>query len=86
MLLRNPLQQLLHLNRSSPNFHDQLVNLILGKKYKECVQDLQGADLVRLIEYLGDVCIQFAFLRSPLNTSLGPKYSRSRQPRVPGIP
>ena len=40
------LQQLDHFNRSSPDFHDQLSNVLCGKEYKKCVRSLQGKNLV----------------------------------------
>ena len=49
------LQQLHRLDRSLPTFHDQLSNLLYGKEYQECVQKVQGDDLVWLIDYLDKV-------------------------------
>ena len=49
------LQQLYHLNRSSPDFHDQLCSVIYGEEYRESVPNLQGEDLVCLVDYLDEV-------------------------------
>jgi hypothetical protein len=49
------LQQLNRLNRSSPDFHDQLSNILYGEEYTQCVRSLQNDDLVWLIEYLDKV-------------------------------
>ena len=49
------LQKLYHLNRSSPDFHDQLSNVIYGEEYKKCAPNLQGEDLVCLVDYLDEV-------------------------------
>ena len=45
------LQRLDHLDRSSPGFHDQLCNVLYGEEYVQCVANLQGDDLVWLVDY-----------------------------------
>ena len=55
------LQQLHHLNRSSPNFHHQLCNVLYGGEYSQCVPNLQGDDLVWLVDYLDKVCPYVTF-------------------------
>ena len=50
-----PLQRIHRLDRSSPMFHDQVCNILYGKEYQNCVPNLQGDDLVWLIEYLDKV-------------------------------
>jgi hypothetical protein len=60
------LQQLDRLNRSSSDFHDQLCNAIYGEEYVRCVPDLEGDDLVWLVEYLDRVRRRVALLHSPL--------------------
>ena len=49
------LQQLNRLNRSSPEFQDQLNNVIYGEEYRQCVQNLEGDDMVWLVDYLDKV-------------------------------
>jgi hypothetical protein len=49
------LQQLRRLNKSSPDFHDQLCKALCGEEYKQCVPNLQGDDLVWLVGYLDNV-------------------------------
>ena len=49
------LQQLRRLNRSSSGFHDQLTKILYGKDYQQCAPNLQGNDLVWLINYLDKV-------------------------------
>jgi hypothetical protein len=49
------LQQLDRLNRSSPDFHDQLCNIIYGEEYVQSVPSIQGDDLVWLVDYLDRV-------------------------------
>ena len=53
----NPLQQLDLLNRSSSELQDQLSNILYGKEYQQCVPNLQGDDLVWLVEYLDKVVV-----------------------------
>jgi hypothetical protein len=61
------LQQLDLLDRSSPNFHDQLSNVLYGPEYKQCVQNLQGEDLVWLVDYLDKVRRHISLPHTPLN-------------------
>ena len=58
MALPNPLQRLYDLDKSSPQFHGQLSNLIHGQEHRERVSHLRGEDLVRLVEYLDSVSFQ----------------------------
>ena len=60
------LQQLDRLDKSSSDFHDQLCNTIYGEEYVRCVPDLEGDDLVWLVEYLDKVCRRVVFLHSPI--------------------
>jgi tRNA (Thr-GGU) A37 N-methylase len=60
------LQQLDLLNRSSPDFPDQFCNIIYGEEYVQCVRNLEGDDLVWLVEYLDKVRRRVALLHSPL--------------------
>jgi hypothetical protein len=54
------LQQLDRLSASSPGFQDQLSNILHGEEYFQCVRDLQGDDLVRLVDCLDKVCRRIA--------------------------
>jgi tRNA (Thr-GGU) A37 N-methylase len=60
------LQQLDRLNKSSPDYPDQLCNIIYGEEYVQCVPNLEGDDLVWLVEYLDKVRRRVALLHSPL--------------------
>lgn len=53
-------QQFKQLNRSSPQFPDQLTSLLYGKEYKECIPKLQDQEVVWLVEYLDAVCLYFS--------------------------
>ena len=50
------LQQLDRLDRSSPEFQDQLYTILRGEEYSQCARDLQGDDLVWIVDYLDKVC------------------------------
>ena len=60
------LQQLNRLNRTSPDFPDQFCNIIYGREYAQCAPNLEGDDLVWLVEYLDGVRRRVALLHSPL--------------------
>ena len=67
MLLPPILQQLDLLNRSSPDFHDQLSNVLYGEEYQQCMPNLQGEDLVWLVDYLDMVRCHIALPRLRLS-------------------
>jgi len=60
------LQELHRLDRSSPDFHDQLCNVLYGQEYVRCVPNLQDDDLVWLVDYLDKVRRNVALPPSPL--------------------
>ena len=49
------LQRLDRLDKSSPDFHDQLYSVLYGKEYVQCVPDLQPDDVSWLVDYLDTV-------------------------------
>ena len=51
------LQQLLHLDTSSPVFQDELCNVLYGEEYTRCVPNLEGDDLAWLVDYLDEVSL-----------------------------
>ena len=55
MTSQNLLQQLHHLDKSSSGFHDQLCNILYGEEYKQSVSNLQGGNLVELVDCLDKV-------------------------------
>jgi len=63
----NPLEQLRLLDRSSSKFHDRVGNILYGEDYKQWVPNLQGGDLVWLIDYLDKVRRRVSLLRSLFN-------------------
>ena len=60
------LQQLHRLDRSSPDFHDQLCNVLYGEEYVQCVRNIKDDDLVWLVNYLDKVRCRVALPHSPL--------------------
>ena len=54
------------LDRLLSEFYSQLRNVLCGEKYKQCVPNLQGDDLVWLVDYLDKVCRRAALFHSPL--------------------
>jgi hypothetical protein len=60
------LQQLDRLNGSSPYYHDQLHDVLHGEEYVQCVPNLQGEELVWLVDYLDRVGCRVALPHSPL--------------------
>ena len=63
---RNPLKQLCHLDRSSPDFHDQVSNILQGEEYNQWVPNIQGDDLVGIVNYLDKVRGHVSPSHSPL--------------------
>ena len=61
-----PLQQLRRLDRSSSEFGGELNNILCGAEYQECVPNLQGDDLVWVVDYLDMVCRCIVLTLSPL--------------------
>lgn len=49
------LHQLPRLDKSSPNFHNQLSKVLSSKEYKQTVPDLQDNHLELLVDYLDKV-------------------------------
>ncbi|KAF9643873.1 kinase-like protein [Thelephora ganbajun] len=49
------LQQISHLDTSSPDFHDQLENALRGREYRQCVSNIEDDDLTWLVNYLDEV-------------------------------
>lgn len=86
MILHNHLQPLHDLDRSSPQFHKQLIEFLRGNEYRDVVPILQGEDLAWLVEYLDNVSLRAIFSHFALNAWVGPcRYFRSCKPRVPAI-
>ena len=49
------LQQLQNLDRSSPNFHDQLSKVLSGEEYERSAPNLEGDNLMSLVDCLDKV-------------------------------
>ena len=57
MTPHKPLQQLHDLDRTSPQFYEQLTNFLRGKEYRNVFPNLQNEDLAWLVEYLDNVSL-----------------------------
>ena len=53
----SPLQSLRGLDRASPHFHSQLIDLLRGNEYRDVIPSLEGEDLAWLVDYLDDVSL-----------------------------
>ena len=58
MIRHNPLQPLRDLDRTSPQFDEQLVNFLRGNEYQTIFPTLQGDNLTWLVEYLDRVSVK----------------------------
>jgi len=63
----NPLTQLHRLDTSSSTFQDQVSDILYGEEYKQWVPNLQGDDLMGLVDYVDNVRRRVSPLCSPLN-------------------
>jgi len=64
------LERLRRLKRSSPDFHDQVCNVLYEEEYQKCVPNLQGDDSTWLVEYLDKVRRYIALPHPPAQTSV----------------
>ena len=85
MVTFDPLQPLHDLDRSSPQFHTKLSDLLHGQEYRNLILNLKSDHLARLVEYLDGVSLQITSMKiyirrrrrfSPV--SLIPPATRSR--------
>ena len=54
----NSLQPFYDLDRTSPQFHEQLGNFLRGGEYQNGVLSLKSEDLANLVEYLDSVSLR----------------------------
>ena len=78
------LQRLNGFDRASPDFQNQLSNVLRGEEYIQYVQNLEGNDLAWLVDYLGEVRYYVVPLRS-VQTGVGSRWIRSFQFRFPEV-
>ena len=57
MIPHNPLQSLHDLDKTSSQFHQQLIEFLRGDEYQDVVPTLQPEDLAWLVEYLDNVSL-----------------------------
>ena len=81
----NLLQKLRDLDRTSPDFHNQLTDFLRGNEYRDAAPSLQGEDLVWFVNYLDNVSLLTISLRSTLTLCTGPlRYLQSQHHPIPG--
>jgi hypothetical protein len=73
MLSANPLRRLRDLDRSSSEFPNQLIDILLREDCTNQAQALPSDDLGEFVECLDRVCMQIAFTHPPLNYTVGPR-------------
>ena len=79
-----PLQKLDNLDKTSPEFYQEISEFIRGKDYRDAVPNLKGEGLVWLVEYLDGVSLQIIFPRFAPNTGAGyRRHLRSCRSRLP---
>lgn len=84
MIPPGPLRQLRHLDKTSPQFREQLDDFFRGDGYRDVFPKLHNEDLAWLAEYLDSVGLQIIFLRPALSIGVGSQqYFRPRKPRIP---
>ena len=66
MIPHDPLQQLHDLDKSSPQFHEQLLDFFRGDVYRNALKSLQSEDLSSLAEYLDTVSLLSSLPPPPL--------------------
>ena len=60
----NPLEQLLRLNTSSPEFNDKVNDILRGEEYKQWAERVAGAEVVELVNFLDRVRPRVSFFDS----------------------
>jgi hypothetical protein len=63
---QTPLKPLDDLDKTSPQFHEQLSNFLSGTVYQNLVPSLQSEGLTWLVEYLDTVRLKITLLRAML--------------------
>ena len=71
-------QRFLQLDSSSSKLPDQLSNILYGKEYERSVSNVQGDELLQLVDRLDEVCRSIS-LRSPAQAAIVSRFSRPRQ-------
>ena len=86
MILHNPTQRLRDLDKASPQFHKHLSDILSENEYRKAIPNLQGEDLVWLVEYLDSVSLQLISSHPTPTPGIGSRrYFRPYKSRIPGI-
>ena len=68
----NPLHKLRDLDRTSPRFHNQLIDSLRRNEYRDVTTNLQDEDLTWLVNYLDNVSRHTISPRPTLTDGTGP--------------
>jgi len=69
MSSRDPLKQLRRPGRPSPNFHDQISDILSEGEYKQWVPNTRDDDVAGIVNDLDKVCRHVLLPHSPLKPS-----------------
>lgn len=57
--MKNPIQTMIQLDRTSPQFPDQLFDILARREFDESIESLKTNDVVPIVEYLDKVLSVF---------------------------
>ena len=81
----DPLQSLRNLDRTSPHFHNQLIDLLRGNEYRDAIPSLEGEDLAWLVNHLDDVSLHNVSPHPTFTAGTDPlRHLRSQQCPISG--
>ena len=72
MFPHNPLQKLRDLDRTLPQFQNQLIDFLRGNEYQNVAPSLQGESLAWLVDYLDNASLYTSPPRTLLTAGTGP--------------
>ena len=80
------LQRLRNLDRSSPGFPHQLIDILLEEDWVNWVQDLPPDEVGEPVECLDNVCAEITFVGSSLMSTAGPQLPQPHQSLLLSLP
>lgn len=82
MLPSDPSRQLHDLDRTSPRFHKQLLDILHADEYQNIIPNLENEDVVWLVRYLDKVSHQIVFPLPQTSASLIARIINRKEPEV----
>ena len=82
MLPSDPSRQLHDLDRTSPRFHKQLLDILHADEYQNVIPNLENEDVVWLVRYLDKVSHQTVFPLPQTSASLIARIINRKEPEV----